>query len=155
VRDLISSADADEITTHIEMMLGVQTAEADPGEDVADRHALFFSARRLVEALGASQPTVLVFQDLHWADPSLLDLIELLGARVERTALLLLTLARPELRTKRPAWGSSVQASVSLPIEPLDSERSRELVERLLASARAEDAPQAPAEIAEVGEGNP
>ncbi len=152
IDDLIEPENAEEVTAHLSMMLGLLTDAVDGA--VTDRHVLFFSARRFVEALGSAQPTVLVFQDLHWADPSLLDLIELLAARMEKTPLLFLTLARPELQTRRPAWGAGVQASVALPLEPLDEERSRELAARLLASAGGGDA-QGPAEIGETGEGNP
>jgi class 3 adenylate cyclase len=144
-----------EIASHMAMMLGIRTEADGAAEEVTDRHALFFSARRFVESLGASLPTILVFQDLHWADPSLLDLIELLAARVDATSLLLLVLSRPELRTKRPAWGSSAQASVALPLEPLDLESSRELATLLLASASADDPRRSPVDIGEIGEGNP
>jgi class 3 adenylate cyclase len=155
VEDLLEGENADEVTAHIAMMLGLLTEEETTVEEVTDRHILFFSARRFVEALGNVQPTVLVFQDLHWAVSSLLDLIEQLSARVENTPLLFLALARPELQEKRPAWGAGVQASVALPLDPLDPERSRELAARLLARASAEDADQAADEICEVGEGNP
>jgi class 3 adenylate cyclase len=153
--DELVGESAAEITAHIAVMLGFRPAGSAAEDEVADRHVLFFSARRVVEALGDAQPTVLVFQDLHWADPSLLDLVEVLAARVEKTPVLLLTLARPELHANRPAWGSGVQASIALPLEPLDEERSRELASRLLASASAENAGQSPDEIGAAGEGNP
>src|SRR5207248_395 len=133
VGSLLGDDGVDEVASHVGTMLGLRA------EDVADRHALFYSARRFVEALGAAQPTVLVFQDLHWADPSLLDLIELVASRVEKTPLLLLTLARPELQTKRPGWGAAVQASSIVPLEPLDGEHSRQLAASLLARSAAED----------------
>jgi class 3 adenylate cyclase len=155
IDELIEAENAEDVAAHLSLMLGLRSSGGDVVDDaVADRHVLFFSARRFVEALGSAQPTVLVFQDLHWADPSLLDLIELLAARVEKTPLLFLTLARPELQTKRPAWGAGVQASVVLPLEPLDEERSRELATRLLERAGGGD-DQRPAELGEIGEGNP
>jgi class 3 adenylate cyclase len=149
VASVVGAEDAVEIRSHVGTMLGLNQ------DVVADRHALFFSARRFLEALGSVRPTVLVFQDLHWADPSLLDLIELVASRVERTPLLLLTLARPELQEKRPGWGAAVQASSIVPLEPLDGERSRELAASLLTRAAAEDLLERVDEIADVGEGNP
>jgi predicted ATPase len=154
VGDLVEDENADEIAEHLAMMLGLRGEDAGE-DDVTDRRVLFFSARRFVEALGAAQPTVLIFQDLHWADPSLLDLIEVLAARVEKTPLLFLVLARPELQATRPGWGAGAQASVALPLEPLDEEHSQELAARLLARASAEDAGQSAEELAEIGEGNP
>ena len=155
VEDLLRGEDADEVTAHLAMMLGLPTNEGSTGEAVSDRHVLFFSARRFVEALGNAQPTVLVFQDLHWADSSLLDLIEQLSARVENTPLMFLALTRPELQAERPGWGANVRASVALPLDPLDAERSSELATKLLVRASTENADQVVDEICEVGEGNP
>jgi predicted ATPase len=155
VEGLLEGEAAGEVTAHLAMMLGLPAEEGTTDDAVADRRVLFFSARRFVEALGNSQPTVLVFQDLHWADSSLLDLVEQLSERVEKTPIMFLALARPELQTKRAAWGAGVHASVSLPLEPLDEERSRELAARLLARADTGDADQTAEEICEVGEGNP
>jgi class 3 adenylate cyclase len=155
IEDLFGAENADEVRGHLAMMMGLPTEGGTATQDVADRRVLFFSARRFVEALGNDQPTVLVFQDVHWADPSLLDLIEQLSARVEKTPLLFLALARPELQAKRPGWGAGVHASAALALDPLDEEHSRELAMRLLDRACTEDADQAAREICEVGEGNP
>jgi predicted ATPase len=155
LEELVERESADEVAAHIAMLLGLPAQDSCPIEEVSDRHVLFFSARRFVESLGNAQPTILVFQDLHWADSSLLDLIEQLSARVEQTPLLLLALARPELQARRPSWGAGIQASVALPLEPLDEESSRELATRLLARSCAEGAGQAAAEICNVAEGNP
>jgi class 3 adenylate cyclase len=155
LEELVGRKSADEVAAHIAMLLGLPTQEWSPTEEVYDRHALFFSARRFVEALGSAQPTILVFQDLHWADSSLLDLIEQLSARVEKAPLLLLALSRPELQASRPRWGAGIQASVALPLEPLDEESSRELAARLLARGSADRAAEMAAEICSVAEGNP
>jgi predicted ATPase len=152
---LVEPEGAEEVAAHIAMLLGVPTRDWSPIEEVSDRHVLFFSARRFVEALGTAQPTILVFQDLHWADSSLLDLIEQLSARVNKTPLLLLALTRPELQAGRPSWGAGIQASVALPLEPLDEESSRELAARLLTRSSAGGAEQMAAEICNVAEGNP
>jgi class 3 adenylate cyclase len=150
VPTLLGSEDAHEIASHIAMLLGLGT-----GEGVADRHVLFFSARRLVEALATRQPTVLLFEDIQWANPSLLDLLELLASRIQETPLLFLTLARPDLLTDRSSWGGGVPAYTALPLEPLGQEHSRELAGRLLARTSAETEGQTAAELAKAGEGNP
>ncbi|HEX3326211.1 MAG TPA: adenylate/guanylate cyclase domain-containing protein [Actinomycetota bacterium] len=155
VGNLVEPEAAEELTKHLAMMLGLGTDPATTDEGVTDRHILFFSARRFVEALGHKEPTVLVFQDLHWADPSLLDLIQLLAARVEKTPLLLLTLARPELHDRRAGWGSGVPASIALPLEPLDEQHAHELTARLMAELPGQESGQSAEDIVEAGEGNP
>ena len=69
---------------------------------VADRETLFFSARVFVESLAMSGPTLLLFEDIHWADASQLDLLETLASRVRDVPVLFVALARPEL-LDRPA----------------------------------------------------
>jgi predicted ATPase len=93
--------------------------------------------------------TALVFEDIHWADPVLLDLIELLAAHLHDLPVLLLTLARPELLDLRPAWGGGLLAYQALPLEPLPTEDAAQLALHLLgAEAKA-------ARVAEAAEGNP
>src|SRR5437762_10979406 len=72
-------------------------------------------------------PIVLVFEDIHWADRGLLDLIELLAARLRDLPVMLLAQARPELLDARPAWGGGLPAYTALPLAPLSAEAAREL----------------------------
>ena len=75
-------------------------------EDAVDeRSELFASAREFFEALGREQATLFVFEDIHWADPSLLDLIESVAAHVREVPAMFLTLARGELLDARPELG--------------------------------------------------
>jgi class 3 adenylate cyclase len=140
--------DAAEVASHIAMLIGVGRE----GE-VGDRQTLFYSARRLVEALAEEKPTVLVFEDIHVSASSMLDLLETLASRIRDVPLLLLTLARPELLSVRPTWGGGLPAYAALPLEPLTEEHARELTRRLLESAGADA--QSASELAETGEGNP
>jgi predicted ATPase len=134
---------ADEITEHLAIMLGL-----DPERSVADRETLFFSVRVFIEAVARSGPTMLIFEDLHWADSSLLDLIELLAARLRDLPILILALARPDLLDTRPAWGGGLAQYSALPLEPLSPDESRVLAGHLLADG-ASDA------VAANAEGNP
>jgi len=146
--DLVDG-DASEVASHIGMLIGVGR----DGAVVGDRQTLFFSARRLVEALAQQQPTVLVFEDIHVAAASMLDLLETLASRVRDVPLLLLTQARHELLSERPAWGGGLPAYSALPLEPLSDVDARELAQRLLETAGAE-VRRIP-ELAETAEGNP
>jgi class 3 adenylate cyclase len=121
--------------------------------EVGDREQLFFSARVLVESLALRGPTLLLYEDIHWADTSLLDLLETFAARVREVPVLFLALARPELLTERAGWGGGLPAYSAVRLEPLSESSSAELAELLLttdtsASARA-------AAIARTAEGNP
>jgi class 3 adenylate cyclase len=147
VRTLLDG-EAEEIASHLAMLIGVGTEGG-----VGDRQTLFFSARRLVEALAAERPTVLVFEDIHVSASSMLDLLETLASRVRDVPLLLLTQARPELLAERPTWGGGLPAYTALQLEPLGEEQSKELARRLLELAGADAGPAS--DLADTAEGNP
>src|SRR5438093_1507262 len=94
---LLGPSESHEVAGHLAIMLGL-----DREGSVADRETLFFSVRRFIEAVAGDRPTMLVFEDVHWADSSLLDLIELLAARLRDLPILVLALARPDLLDARP-----------------------------------------------------
>jgi tetratricopeptide (TPR) repeat protein len=118
---------AGEVTSQLAVMVGLGS---DTG--VPDRGVLFFSARRFVEALTAETPVALIFEDVQWADPSLLDLVEFLAGRVQNAPVLFLALARPELLDRRPEWGRRLPCSARLDLEALSDRYGQELVRRLL-----------------------
>ncbi|HEX6490363.1 MAG TPA: adenylate/guanylate cyclase domain-containing protein [Gaiellaceae bacterium] len=149
VSGLLGEGEAAQVVEHLSILLGL-----DQGASAADRESLFFSARCFIQAVSRDQPTLLIFEDIHWADPSLLDLIEQLAARLQDLPLLLLTLARPELLDTRP-WGGGLLAYTALPLEPLVGEEARELAGILLASASENGREKRAQEIAEAAEGNP
>jgi class 3 adenylate cyclase/tetratricopeptide (TPR) repeat protein len=92
-----------------------------------------WAARAWAEQLGQAQPLVLVFEDIHWAEEPLLDLVDHLAAWVKEAPLMLLCLARPELLDVRPTWGGGSVRSTAIQLEPLAPDDSAELVEALLA----------------------
>jgi FixJ family two-component response regulator len=77
------------VARYLAILLGL-----DPEGSVDDREELFFSERVFIESVAREQPTMFVFEDIHWSDRSLLDLIELLAARLRDLPVLFLTLAR-------------------------------------------------------------
>jgi class 3 adenylate cyclase len=133
------------VAAHLAILLGL-----DPEGSVDDREELFFSVRVFIESVARDQPTVLLFEDIHWADRGLLDLIELLAARLRDLPVLLLTLARPELIDSRPAWGGGLPAFNALPLSPLSAVEAEELA-RLRLGQLTETATK----LADTAGGNP
>ena len=115
VERLVGKDEAAVVAGHLAIILGFETEATAP-----DRDSLFHSVRVFIEAGARDEATAFVFEDIHWADPALLDLIELLATRLQDLPVLLLTLARPELLDARPAWGGGMLAYQTLPLEPLD-----------------------------------
>jgi class 3 adenylate cyclase len=144
----LRSGDARDVASHLAMLIGVGREGG-----VSDRQTLFYSARRYVEALALEQPTLLVFEDIHVAASSMLDLLEMLASRVRDVPLMLLTQARPELLSERPAWGGGLPAYAAVQLEPLGEDDAEELARRLFETAGAEA--QRVVELAETAEGNP
>ncbi len=148
VAGLAGPAAAEEHAPHIATLIGLEG-----GSDVRDRESLFFSARVLVESLALDGPMLLLYEDIHWADASLLDLLETLAARVREVPVLFVALARPELLSDRPGWGGGLPAYTALPLDPLTDDSSRQLAEQLLAQANLSN--DGAFAVAETAEGNP
>jgi CRP-like cAMP-binding protein/tetratricopeptide (TPR) repeat protein len=98
----------------------------------ADRQALFLSARRFVAGLGRKQPTLLVFEDVHWAEATLLDLVLWLGSRLADSAVLILGLTRPELLDSRSDWAGGLTNASTIELDVLSEKSSERLARRLL-----------------------
>ena len=109
--------------------------------------------RKLFEHLARERPLVVVFDDIHWAEPSFLDLVEHLADWTRDAPVLLVCVARPELLDDRPTWGGGKVNATSILLEPLDAETASRLVDNLLGSA--ELPPTARDRILEAAEGNP
>jgi class 3 adenylate cyclase/predicted ATPase len=115
------------------------------------RESFFSALRSLIEAMARRRPLVLAFEDIHWADEGMLDVIEHLAQWV-RAPLMLLCLTRDELLERRPSWGGGRRNATQLFLEPLTVEDTRELVTALMPEGGgAEVAPV----VAERSGGNP
>jgi class 3 adenylate cyclase/tetratricopeptide (TPR) repeat protein len=113
----------------------------------------FWAVRKLLEQLARERPVVVVFDDIHWGEPTFLDLIEHLADWTRDASVLVLCLARPELLEVRPGWGGGKLNSTSILLEPLPTDEASTLVDNLL--GRAEIPTQARERILEAAEGNP
>ncbi len=93
-----------------------------------DRNELFAALRTFFQRLAESLPTVLVFEDLHWADSGLLDFIEELVEWSSRHPIMVVTLARPDLTDQRAGWGSGRRNTLSTHLGPLHDDDMARLV---------------------------
>ncbi|HET7519458.1 MAG TPA: AAA family ATPase, partial [Actinomycetes bacterium] len=139
----------------------------DHGEGIADRlgrliglrpapvtsEDAVWAVRRFLEVLAGRHPLVVVVDDLHWAQPALLDLLEQVAALAREARILLVAVARPELLEQRPGWsGGRLNASTML-LEPLAAEESATLLEHLAGEAALPA--DATDRITRTAEGNP
>jgi class 3 adenylate cyclase len=152
--DLREGAPADEVTARLggreilALALGLDVAPDVHPLDARER--LHASAVAFVEELAADTPTVLVVEDIHWAEPDLLDLLERLAADV-RAPVMLVATARPEILDLRPNWGSGGRNVTVLWLDPLSVAAVSQLLEEKL--------PELPDELRELlverADGNP
>ena len=122
------------------------------GEPVAAQDG-YWGIRKLFEHLARERPLVVVFDDIHWAEPAFLDLIEHLADWTRDAPVLLLCVARPELLEIRTGWAGGKMNATTILLEPLAADEASRLVDNLL--GRADIPPAARSRILESAEGNP
>ena len=153
------SGDAEAVSTALRELMAGQP----DGASVGDRLAQFlgvgealgadtsWAVRRLLEALASERPLIVMLEDLHWAEPPMLDLADAVVERV-RGPVLFLCLARPELLDQRPTWAAGKPRAITTTLPPLSPQVSRRMGGLLL----GEDAPASLVDrVCETAEGNP
>jgi tetratricopeptide (TPR) repeat protein len=105
-----------------------------PGDPVGQEES-FAAWRRFCEGLAAERATVLIFEDLHWADPALLAFLEHLADWAEGVPLLLLCTARPELYEQYSTFGANARNAQRINLSPLSDAETAQLVSSLLERA--------------------
>ncbi len=141
-----TAADAERLASLIGATFGAASESVE-----RDREPLFNAWRLLIEALASRGPLVVVFEDLHWASDSLLDLVEHVTHPRTAAPLVMVALARPELIDRRPEWGGGRKNFTAIGLEPLSDDETRDLV-----ALMTEGVPGAMAErIVERAGGNP
>jgi class 3 adenylate cyclase len=125
------------------------TQLTEQADGAASTGEVFWAVRRFLEAVARDRPVLVVLEDIHWAEPTLLDLVEYLDSWPADAPLLVLCLARRELLDERSGWGSR---NAVLALEPLAEAQANALVEEVAAGGVDEDART---QIVEIAEGNP
>ena len=120
------------MTGHLEAAGRARIGHRRGGES---RGEAFAAWRRFFEALGEQRPTVLVFEDMHWADDGLLEFVDGLVDRATGVPLLVLCSARPELLVRRPDWGGGKANAVTLSLSALSDEDTARLIAEHLSQA--------------------
>jgi tetratricopeptide (TPR) repeat protein len=101
----------------------------------ASREENFAAWRAFVELLAEDSPSVLVVEDLHWADKALLEFLEQLTGHIEGVPLLLVATTRPELSDRAPGWATSARNLARVNLAPLAPAETARLISNLLGSA--------------------
>jgi predicted ATPase/class 3 adenylate cyclase len=112
-----------------------------------------WAVRKLFEALARARPLVVVLDDVHWAEPTFLDLVEHVMGSARDVPLLVVCLARPELMDARPSWQAPSDNATIVRLEPLAEDEARVLLERAPRDAVVEEATGR--RVLEAAEGNP
>jgi class 3 adenylate cyclase/tetratricopeptide (TPR) repeat protein len=113
------------------------------------REEIFWRTRKHLEAFARERPLAVCFEDVHWAEPTFLDLVQYLAGWIHDAPILILCLARADLLDRRPDWPRDGEDASTLALGPLSEDESSQLLELL-------DAPEAArARIVLAAEGNP
>jgi class 3 adenylate cyclase/tetratricopeptide (TPR) repeat protein len=136
-----------------ELVFGRVAAVASLADVSAGMHETFWAIRRLLEWTGRERPLVLVFDDLQWAEPTFLDLLDYLARSCSDVSILVLCLARTDLLEERPSWAAQSPNTAVVHLAPLDDEETATMIDGLLHGARLDRDMRN--RITEVGGGNP
>ncbi|HSK38045.1 MAG TPA: adenylate/guanylate cyclase domain-containing protein, partial [Actinomycetota bacterium] len=144
--DATESREAERVAARVAQLIGLEAAPV-PAEEAA------WAFRRLLELLAARGPLVVVLDDLHWAEPGLLDLVEHVADYGRGAPILLVAMARPEFLEERPGWAGGKLNATTLLLEPLaDAEAARLLTVLAGPTVLPEPAAQ---RISKAAQGNP
>jgi DNA-binding SARP family transcriptional activator len=141
---LVGEDDSEQVAQRLAEVVGFAEGPAAPGES-------FWAIRRFLEVLARERPLLVAFDDMHWAEPTLLDLIEYLGEWADGP-MLIVGLARGELLEAVPAWGGPTSTGFLVELEPLAHGDVGALLDELAGGALA---PHVRRRIVERAGGNP
>jgi class 3 adenylate cyclase/tetratricopeptide (TPR) repeat protein len=113
-----------------------------------------WALRKLLEAAADTSPLVVVFDDIHWGEPTLFDLIEHIADLSRGAPILVLCLGRPELLDRRQGWGGGKMNATTALLEPLNASETEALIDELLPDGRGID-PLLRARVRTTAAGNP
>ena len=116
--------DAEKVAGRLAGAIGIAGSNSAPEETM-------WAVRRLLEHLARERPLVIAFDDLQWAEPTFLDLIEYLLGWIVDAPILIVCLARPELLEQHPGWLASSPSASAIVLDPLSEAEAEALLELL------------------------
>ena len=134
-------------------LLGLATGVLEAVHGERSQQEIAWAAREWAQLMSQTQPLVMVFEDIHWAEEPLLELIEHITEWVREGPLLIVCLARPELLDIRPDWGGGRVRATAIELSPLARDDSERLIEVL--SDGIDVSPETRRLLLEKTEGNP
>jgi class 3 adenylate cyclase/tetratricopeptide (TPR) repeat protein len=135
------------VAAAVSVLLGEQATVTSPPE-------IAWAVRKLFESSADLAPLIVVFDDLHWGEPALLDLIEHIADFSRDAAILILCLARPELLDRRPGWSGGKLNATTVLLEPLQPAETAALIDELVPAGSGLD-PQLRERVRATAAGNP
>lgn len=142
-------ADAPDGAFVSEQVLAILTG----GEVAPAPEELFWAIRRFLAAAAADAPVIVVLEDAHWADQTLLDLLEHIVAWTDDAPMCVLVVARPDLLETRPGWGGGRLDATTIALEPLSPTDAEALMNALASGTGLP--PRARTQVLTSAEGNP
>jgi class 3 adenylate cyclase/tetratricopeptide (TPR) repeat protein len=136
-----------------EMLLDRVSAAAGLGGGTPAIQETFWAIRRLIEWVARDRPLVLTFDDVQWAEPAFLDLLDYVVRSTREVPVLIVCIARNELVEERPEWLTQLPAATTIRLAPLEHGDTLALIDDLLHGDRIDDGLRR--RIAEAGDGNP
>ncbi len=141
-----NDADAALIADRLAVVIG-----AVPGAAGADE--ISWAVRKLFEAAALRRPLLVVLDDVHWAEPTLLDLVDHIVEWTRHASIMVMCIARPELLDRRPRWAGRSDDATTIHLEPLGDDDSATLVDTLLGGSSLQ--PELRSRITAAAEGIP
>ncbi len=140
-------------STALHAVSEIMAASGGPSLAECDYDDAFADALEHLEALARRQPLVVVFDDAHWAEPALLDLVDHLAVHARDVPMMILIAGRPELLDTRPGWGGGKANAASLRLAPLDPDATMTMIDGIESNASLTS--EARRQVAVMAEGNP
>jgi class 3 adenylate cyclase/tetratricopeptide (TPR) repeat protein len=129
-----SDPSADEVASRVAAVVGGGAELTATAEEIG------WAVRRLLEGLARERPVIVILDDIHWAEPSFLDLVDQLTDWSREAPILLVCMARPDLLETSPGWGGGKLHATTVALEPLSSDDVEHLVGNFLAGGELDDA---------------
>jgi class 3 adenylate cyclase len=129
-----SDPSADEVASRVAAVVGGGAGLSATAEEIG------WAVRRFFEGLARERPLIVVLDDVHWAEPSFLDLVDQLTDWSREAPILVICMARPDLLEISSGWGGGKLHATTVALEPLSSDEVEHLVENFLAGGELDDA---------------